>query len=138
MKQKHVIALAVFTLFFSFHFMGRAENRPGNTNENPFGSNPESPSLPPGSELQEDDNFLAPDNNFGFQAPPDPSSAMNPPPISQPPLRKTPPGPIAKPSNSPSPAQSLGNNRGNIPLTTTTPTKPSSEKRKPRQGWPII
>lgn len=130
MKQKHVIALAVFTLFFSFHFMGRAENRPGNTNENPFGSNPESPSLPPGSELQEDDNFLAPDNNFGFQAPPDPSSAMNPPPISQPPLRKTPPGPIAKPSNSPSPAQSLGNNRGNIPLTTTTPTKPSSEKKK--------
>ncbi|MFM8316339.1 MAG: hypothetical protein ACKOA8_18835, partial [Deltaproteobacteria bacterium] len=110
------------------------EEPPPIQNVNPFGGNPED-SMPPGSEFQEDDNFLDPGGNFGFQpnpTPPPPPSNLpaKPSPSAQLPSRNTAPSspnsPVfnpsgPRPSRTPTPPPNFGSNQ---------PTGSSSSKKK--------
>ncbi|MFM8313974.1 MAG: hypothetical protein ACKOA8_06780, partial [Deltaproteobacteria bacterium] len=105
MKKSYLILLIVAWLTLSlskFSYCEPPSNDPGG---NPFGNVPEAPPAPPGSEFQEDDNFLDPGSNFGFQPPvaqpsnPEPSA-----PPSQPPAKLIPPRPLRPAPSTPTPS----------------------------------
>lgn len=119
--------------------------------DNPFGNSPSAPPPPPGSEFQEDDNFLDPGSNFGFQPPinqPAPSPQpqqpapqpiqppiANPPVISaQPPVRTQPPKTMPQqPSRPPVVnAQQNQNNKILMPPPTNKNVTASKKKEPPK------
>ncbi|MBM4303398.1 MAG: type II secretion system protein GspD [Deltaproteobacteria bacterium] len=128
MKHQSIILLILASLTLGLSVKSWSE-----PNENPFGEIPGTLPPPPGSEFQEDDDFLDPGSNFGFQ-PPVAQPQQPPPNPSQPPSR------ITQPStpNQPSPPSSFSNNYGSTSLPQGSPTKPSSAAAGKKKAPPKL
>lgn len=140
MKQKSIILLIVLCFSLALPKTSWTEPPPPpDAGGNPFGWVPDGSSPPPpGSEFQEDDNFLDPGSNFGFQAPESAPSSPQPQPMPEPPPsqapRVQPPARIANPSPTISPSiqspTSLGPTLPSGPSNSATAGKKKKEAPK--------
>jgi len=132
MKHKTLSTIILVCFCMVLSNLGWSEPpAPPDAGSNPFGWTPEAPSAPaptpsappPGSEFQEDDNFLDPGNNFGFQPPQpvQPVPSQNPTlPPQRPGQRTTPPSQLAQPGQPPAIS----------PSSPSSPANPVASKKK--------
>lgn len=127
--------MTLYCFCLSFSNIIWSESPPVDSDSNPFGWTPEPPSSPPppGSEFQEDDNFLDPGNNFGFQpitpVPSAPSQPTPSPSSTQPNLNTTPQIPTARPTQPMTPPVAPGRRPPLSPPATNTASNSTAKKK---------